>query len=87
MSISGKVLRFHGKENLLAALHRAGRCHGFRTAVSLVEPGAHLAAARILLVGRLSQRLALVEKSLPLKPFPQLQQEQKSRYSHSHPTL
>lgn len=54
--IRGKVFP-DGKENLLAALYRAGRCHGLGPAVLMVEPGAHLAAARPLLVGGLSQRM------------------------------
>jgi hypothetical protein len=46
-----------GKEDLLVALYRAGRCHGLGPAVSVVEPGAHLAAARPLLVGGVQERV------------------------------
>lgn len=55
--ISGKVSGSYGKKDLLAAVHRAGRCHGLDLAVAVVEPGAHIAAAGPLLVGRLSQRM------------------------------
>ena len=65
---SGKVFR-NGKKDLLAALHRAWRGDGAPSPV-VVEPGAHLAAARLLLVGRLSQRMGLAESvgftALPL---------------------
>ena len=43
-----------GKEDFLAAVHRSGRCDGHLSS-AVVEPGAYLAAARLLLVGRLSQ--------------------------------
>ena len=55
--ISGKVCWSHGKENLLATVHRSGRCDGLAPAVAVVEPGAHLAAVGALLVDRLSQRM------------------------------
>ena len=83
--IRGKVLA-NGKEDLLAAVHRAGRADGASPS-AMVEPGAYIAAARLLLVDCLSQRMGLVEKTFPPKSFHQLQQEQKSRYSHSHPTV
>ena len=51
---SAKVF-LDGKENLLASVHRAGRCNGHLAAIALVEPGAHIAAAGALLVGGLSQ--------------------------------
>jgi len=35
----------------------------------MVEPGAYLATARLLLVGGLPQRMGLVEKEVPLSPF------------------
>jgi hypothetical protein len=65
--ISGKVSTSHGKKDLLAALHRAGRCNGLDPAVPLVEPGAHIAAAGALLVGGLSQRLVSVTVLSPEK--------------------
>ena len=44
-----------GKKDLLAALHRAGCCDG-TSSPAVVEPGAYLAAARLMLVGGLPQR-------------------------------
>jgi hypothetical protein len=58
-----------GKENFLAAVHRAGRCDGRHPAVTVVESGAHLPAAGLLLVGGLSQRMDLVEILRSLSPF------------------
>ena len=46
-----------GKEGLLAALYRVRRFNGRHPAVTVVEPGAYLAAARALLVGGVPQRL------------------------------
>lgn len=54
--LRGKVFA-NGKEDLLVALYRAGRCHGLGPAVSVVESGAHLAAARPLLVGGIQERV------------------------------
>jgi hypothetical protein len=71
VSISGKVSS-DGKENLLADVHRSRGAHGFLSS-AMVEPGAHLAPARPLLVGGLSQRMGLVEKSFPPKSFHPLQ--------------
>lgn len=45
-----------GKEDLLAAVHGPRRADG-HPAAALVEPRAHLAAAGVLLVGCLSQRM------------------------------
>jgi hypothetical protein len=53
--IRGKVLA-NGKEDLLAAVHRAGRGDG-ASPPALVEPGAYLAAARLLLVGGIQEWL------------------------------
>ena len=47
---------FHGKKDFLAALYRAGRADG-SSSPAVVEPGAYLATARLLLVGCLSQRM------------------------------
>ena len=58
MLIRGKVF-VDGKEDLLAAVHRAGRGNG-ASPPAVVEPGAYLAAAGLLLVGGLSQRMGLV---------------------------
>jgi hypothetical protein len=46
-----------GKEDFLAAVHRPGRCDGHLSS-AVVEPGAHIAVAGTLLVGRLSQWMA-----------------------------
>ena len=46
-----------GKENFLVALYRVGRCDGRHPAVTVVESGAHLPAAGLLLVGGVPQRL------------------------------
>jgi len=44
-----------GKEDLLAAIHRAGGCDGPDAAIFVVEPCSHLASHGALLVGGLSQ--------------------------------
>ena len=67
MFIRGKVF-LDGKKDLLAAIHRAGRGDGTSPPV-MVEPCPYLAAARLLLVGGLSQRLGLVEILRSLIPF------------------
>ena len=73
MFIRGKVFA-NGKKDLLASFHSTGRTDG-TPAPAMVEPGAYLAAARLLLVGGLSQRMGLVEKSFPPKSFHQLQRQ------------
>ena len=59
-----KVFRFHGKKDLLDALHRPQPDHG-RGPASLVGPGAYLASAGALLVGGVQERMVSVEGSRP----------------------
>jgi len=58
-----------GTQNLLAAIHFSGPGNGPCFA-DLVEPGAYIAAAGVLLVGRLQERMVrLSDNSVPPKKF------------------
>ena len=46
-----------GKKDLLAAIHRSRRTDGHLPPIAMVEPCAHIAVARPLLVGGLSERM------------------------------